>query len=371
MNSARTKQTATQELFKAVSRYANDIPIIVVATKKDQFLAIEFAKARSLLRDYCPPESLLSACDQMAATEVDNRLKLIETEMHEVAEGRFDASVCVAQGMWLVCKFCEPPSPLTPTDELLSIEELNQKTFDSFSHEKVRLIYVAAQVASINMKIDCAIIEAMKVYRDALGTAAGLGLIPTAPTTNRAASAIAICRAIVNCFGLPTLNTTNIWEIVKLNLWDDANHNLFVAFVEGIATLGITGSVVLGGMPVFLAAGVVNLPLLVPATSRLMLLLASDLILILTRAFKDTTYTCVGQPLIKDVVRATTWYRRLSSSVHKEILDLVPRRNLAKSFRYNTIRLGLEKVVYTFKDRVMDDTASYMSRLSIHPNEER
>lgn len=38
INSPRTLQTATEKLFLAVSQYAKEVPIVVVATKKDEFL---------------------------------------------------------------------------------------------------------------------------------------------------------------------------------------------------------------------------------------------------------------------------------------------------------------------------------------------
>ena len=40
INSPRTLQTVTEKLFQAVSQYAKDVPIIVVATKKDEFLDV-------------------------------------------------------------------------------------------------------------------------------------------------------------------------------------------------------------------------------------------------------------------------------------------------------------------------------------------
>lgn len=40
MNSPRTLQTATETLFSAVSKHAKDVPVIVVATKKDQLLDV-------------------------------------------------------------------------------------------------------------------------------------------------------------------------------------------------------------------------------------------------------------------------------------------------------------------------------------------
>ena len=46
INSPRTLQTATEKLFQAVSQYAEDVPIVVVATKKDDFLDIQFSAHR-------------------------------------------------------------------------------------------------------------------------------------------------------------------------------------------------------------------------------------------------------------------------------------------------------------------------------------
>lgn len=40
INSSRTLQTATEKLFVAVSKYAREVPVLVVATKKDDFLDV-------------------------------------------------------------------------------------------------------------------------------------------------------------------------------------------------------------------------------------------------------------------------------------------------------------------------------------------
>ena len=55
INSPRTLQTATEKLFLAVSKYARDAPIVVVATKKDDFLDVScryLSDFSSYLRDY-------------------------------------------------------------------------------------------------------------------------------------------------------------------------------------------------------------------------------------------------------------------------------------------------------------------------------
>jgi hypothetical protein len=121
---------------------------------------------------------------------------------------------------------------------------LNQITLESFSHEQVRLMYVAAQVANIDVKIDCAVLEVMKIYRDVIGTAAGLGMIPGASTTNRTAAAISVCRAVAKCFGLPTVDPKTIWKIMKLIIWDDLGHNITTALAEGIAVVDLGASIV-------------------------------------------------------------------------------------------------------------------------------
>lgn len=46
VNSARTLQSATEKLFSAVARYAQDVPVVVVATKKDDFLAVSSRQPR-------------------------------------------------------------------------------------------------------------------------------------------------------------------------------------------------------------------------------------------------------------------------------------------------------------------------------------
>ncbi|KAL9130102.1 MAG: hypothetical protein Q9217_001618 [Psora testacea] len=80
-----------------------------------------------------------------------------------------------------------------------------------------------------------------------------------------------------------------------------------------------------------------------------------NLFLIPVRASEETTFTCVGHPLSKDVENATIYYRSSSSKLHKEILGLVPKRNLMKSFRSNKARLGLEETLHRWKEVITKD----------------
>ena len=142
--------------------------------------------------------------------------------------------------------------------------------------------FVAAQVTRIDLKIDLAIIEAMSIYKNAVRSAAGLACIPMASSTNRITVAFVVCKAIVACFGIPSVSAKAIQAIIKCEIWDDMGHNINVLFAEAIAVAGVIGTLVVAGAPVFLAAGALNISFVVPATARLILMLACDVIPILT-----------------------------------------------------------------------------------------
>lgn len=98
MNSTRTKQTATNEVFKAVSTYATDIPVIVVVTKSDEFRGSQFLEGRAKFEtSITDAAQLMSTCDVYAANQVQTRIELIRSEMQEVEGGRFDTCVGISK----------------------------------------------------------------------------------------------------------------------------------------------------------------------------------------------------------------------------------------------------------------------------------
>ena len=100
MSSDRTQQTATVNLFKAVSSYAAEVPLIIVATKKDRFEAIQRWEAEQIFQQSIDDElELLRKCKVYAAGQTLERLDLIEGEMRNIDKGHFDACVSVAKGM--------------------------------------------------------------------------------------------------------------------------------------------------------------------------------------------------------------------------------------------------------------------------------
>ena len=105
MSTVRTTQTATESLFKAVSEHTAEVPVIVIATKMDNFRGIQREAARELYEptahEASPEErvKLDKQYTEYAQKEIVKRMVLIETEMGSLDEGRFDACVAVARSV--------------------------------------------------------------------------------------------------------------------------------------------------------------------------------------------------------------------------------------------------------------------------------
>jgi hypothetical protein len=84
-------------LFKAASELAPEVPIIVVATKKDDFLDLEFSAHRKQLKKEGQRFDE-EACEAYAEERLHERIETIRNEMLSVEGGRLDACVAVSQG---------------------------------------------------------------------------------------------------------------------------------------------------------------------------------------------------------------------------------------------------------------------------------
>lgn len=195
----------------------------------------------------------------------------------------------------------------------------------------------------------------MRVYRNILASSTSLAGIPSGSFTNKFSAAIHILRVILTCFGLPSVAPDTVFAICKANLWDDLSNNILVALAEGLSILGVLGTVAsLGMTPVVVIPMVVNIPLVVPTTARMFLMLACDMILILTRAFTEASAKCIGQPLKQDVEKAVLDYRQWYRGIHAQVKGLVPKMNVIKAFRTGDVEVGVRKIVEEYKAKVVD-----------------
>ncbi|KAK4546616.1 hypothetical protein LTR36_001833 [Oleoguttula mirabilis] len=337
INSPRTLQTATEKLFRAVSQYASEVPIVVVATKKDDFLDIEFGTCRKALKKEGKRFDE-EACEQYAEEKLRERVETIRSEMESVQGGRLDACLAVSQ------------------DDTESVAQLSKTTSQCFDTDKVRLLFVAAQVTRIDLKIDLALCEVMRRYKRLIRSATGSAFAPMGATINRKLSTTAVTKSVIKCFGLPTVSADTAIEALTTNVWKMLGANITIAFAESLHLIGILGSAALSGIPVWLITGAINTSYVVPATCRLFLIMACDLTFVLARSFKEVTFRASRQPNERDVSAAARNYRvrGYAQHVHRDIKRLVPRRNVLKSFKADEVQRGLEAMLMRYKDKLME-----------------
>ena len=102
MNRDRTQQTATEDIFKAVSEHTAEVPVIVVATKLDQFRGIMREDARNqyeLSYEASPQErvDLDKRYADYASEKIEERTDLIEARLKSLEGGHSDGCVAVAR----------------------------------------------------------------------------------------------------------------------------------------------------------------------------------------------------------------------------------------------------------------------------------
>lgn len=277
-------------------------------------------------------QATLDQMDAYADNQLQIRLEKLEEEIAAIECGRFDLCVAVSK------------------DDKRSIQDLTKKTSECFSQDTVRLLYIRAQVARLDLRFDLAVAECMRVYRNVLYSSTALADVPLGNTTNRVSSAINLCQTIVSCFGVPGVGSQTVFEIYKANVVDDVGNSLLTTVAEATAAVTLVLTVGLAGMPVFLVPMVSNIPLVVPTTARLLLMLSCDLILIFTRAFRNASAQCKNQPDLECVQKAASAYRMHSANVHAKVKQLVPKlaKGAIKCYRTNDIQLGVKDILKEF-----------------------
>ena len=128
------------------------MPIVIVATKKDDFLDIEFGAHRKTLKKEGKKFDV-EACEKHAEERLHERIETIRSEMESVPGGRLDACLAVSQGE---CNLpsCEENAEISRlvlhspqsqqrclqfVDDDDSISNLSKITSQCFDIDKVRL----------------------------------------------------------------------------------------------------------------------------------------------------------------------------------------------------------------------------------------
>ena len=92
---SRVVQKATERLFKAMHHCQRHVPVVLVATKKDQFLDMYMGKMRRTRGSMSDQDAEAEANDQL-----EEMAQQIEADVVAIKGARVDAVVCVEQGQY-------------------------------------------------------------------------------------------------------------------------------------------------------------------------------------------------------------------------------------------------------------------------------
>ena len=160
----------------------------------------------------------------------------------------------------------------------------------------------------------------MRRYKRLIRSATGTSYAVLGPTINKKVATTAVTKAIINCFGLPTVSADTAVEALKSTVWKSVGTNVTLALAEAIQLIGVTGTVFAAGIPAWLVTGSINATYVVPATCRLFLIMACDLTFVLARSFKEVTFRATGQPNERDVSAAARNYSLRGYAQNESIL---------------------------------------------------
>lgn len=244
---------------------------------------------------------------------------------------------------------------------------------DCFSSDRLKLLYIRAQVGRIDLKVDLAILEAMRVYRNVVNSSMGLAWVPIGGTTKRFSVATNLCQAIATCFGVQGVNKKTIYEICKSNVVDDVGKSLVTAVAKATSAVNLLLMIGFGGTGLFQVPMVANIALVVPIAARLMLMLSCDLILIFSRAFNEASAKYRAQPRPEDIQMAAKAYQSHSKAVHAEVKILVPKltRGMHKCYKTSEIELGVREIIEEFKFAATEGTTSPAAAFRVRTNTSR
>lgn len=220
----------------------------------------------------------------------------------------------------------------------------------------------------------------MELYKSILDWEKSFIGIPAAAVRKENSVIMKVCQSMISAFGLPSVvDFQRVYEIIKTNVWDyDLGNGIVAMFAEGIAAAGKVGSLAIMSMVSLDPLGPLSIPFVIPATTRLFLVLACDLILILCKCFEARRHTSGGQPDYRELEHHAREYRwhGLSREVRIRIKSLLPRRNVIECYRTGKVRNGIQQIIEEVRDRIRRNQDNFTgirelahSQMQIHGTE--
>ena len=235
-------------------------------------------------------------------------------------------------------------------------------------NERVRQFCVAAQIVSVDEKVDTAISETLRLCRHAIRASAApipaSSLIST-PTVSRL-----ICEASLHSFGFPKVQSQEMDKIMRDIVWQNMGKFFYMTLGSMVVFTGIGLGLAVAAGPLGAIALAAGCLMAMPTTARVVISCACDIILILEHAFNlGSRY--VGPAEIEAAARDQ---KSKTQIIHGQVEKLIPLYGISMSLQISKLRVGMLDIINEHRSRQgqktnslteLEDTADEDKRLSI------
>jgi hypothetical protein len=218
------------------------------------------------------------------------------------------------------------------------------ETASSLTNSTIRALFIGAQMASLQGKIDEAIKESLRLYKHAVRSAA----VPIAFSGLAASTTVGalIATSITKKFNFGSFSSSLAGQTISDALFSNYEATGIQMFGQALA-FGGGCSLAVPGLQIVGAAAAVTGSVIVKASSipqygRLLLMCTIDVLLIMERVFwlhEDN----ITADHIQD---ACEYYKdEKAHQVHAEVKKIIPVWGVLSAYKYDKLRVGLENIV--------------------------
>ena len=251
----------------------------------------------------------------------------------------------------------------TPTDDVDSIKDLLNKTLDCLDNERVRQFCVAAQIISIDEKVDTAITETLRLCRHAIRASAAP--IPASSMVSTPTVSRLICEASLHSFGFPKIQSQDMDKIMRDVVWQNMGKFFYVTLGSMVVYSGIAVGLTVAAGPLGIIALAAGCLMAMPTTARVVISCACDIILILEHAFTlGSRY--VGPAEVEAAARD---HKSRTHIIHGQVEKLIPLYGIKMSLQLSKLRVGMQEIIDEHRSK-RDEKSGRLSELEVSADED-
>ncbi|CAN9146398.1 unnamed protein product [Alternaria alternata] len=324
-----------KDLFKVLNECKSTIPVVVICSKVDRLRAMYRGEVDEEVND-----------DQLTDKERRRVVDAKVTERVDLFKATIEkALVKTSQGYPYMA------GPIfTSEKDAKSIKNLVGVTYNNLNNEQVRAMFSQAQGVDVELKVQEAIKESLRLYKHAVRTSA----VPLSFSGSISTTVVApmIVGAICGIFNFHGISGDIAWRCIANVLVSNTTANVVQLFAQALGATGVgmagTGVGVVPGAVIATGAAAVNI-VSTPQFSRALLMCALDTIIIMDHAF----WQCDSdQKEVKkeNIDKSAEWFNNgRSSKVHEDIRSMIRIWNPFEAFDYVRLEKEMNAIVSRYR----------------------